>query len=231
MRATPSFTSRTSPTSSTFSSSLYCSISRSSTSLISLGIGRWHIYSELGRCARSWHEPGRRGERELHGLPAQQLERRVALALDVGPGALDDALCLRTRLLLHLPAHALGRRPALGDELARLPARVGELLTVLLEQLGRLRVVRRSLVELCLDSLLALLDHVQDRPPGELAQDGHQDREHDERPDAEARVDVVEASATLTAPLRPRRSGREGEKAERGRRDATRSHDTAPPSG
>jgi hypothetical protein len=36
MRATPSFTSRTSPTSSTFSSSLYCSISRSSTSLISL---------------------------------------------------------------------------------------------------------------------------------------------------------------------------------------------------
>src|SRR5687767_9728747 len=36
MRATPSFTSRTSPTSSTFSSSRYCSISRSSTSLISL---------------------------------------------------------------------------------------------------------------------------------------------------------------------------------------------------
>src|SRR5688572_16275643 len=36
MRATPSFTSRTSPTSSTRSSSRYCSISRSRTSLISL---------------------------------------------------------------------------------------------------------------------------------------------------------------------------------------------------
>src|SRR5690606_28187284 len=45
-------------------------------------------------------EPRRGGERQVDGLPAQRVERAVALALDLGAGAGHQLVCLLACLLL-----------------------------------------------------------------------------------------------------------------------------------
>ena len=109
-------------------------------------------------------------------------------------GARDGLLGLGAGLAHEVGAHRLGLLDRLREDLLALAARPAQHLLVLGEEVLGLR--RRQLrgVHLLADRLLALVDDLEEGPPGELAEDPGEQREDDEGGPQQRRVDAQEAA-------------------------------------
>src|SRR5512135_286970 len=132
----------------------------------------------------------RGGDREIDGLAPQRQDRLLLFPLDVAPRPFQQLLLLLARLGQQLLALLLRHGLGAGEDVLGLGPRLGERLTVLLQEPGGLCVGLLRAGQLLRDARLALLDHPEQRGPPEPPQHRDQQTEDDQRPEHHPRVDA-----------------------------------------
>jgi hypothetical protein len=105
----------------------------------------------------------------------------------------EPALTLDLRLLLHALDLRIGDLACVREDVSRISLRLGDELTVLLEELAGLLPGLVGLVDSRTNAIAPLVDRLLDRAESEPLEDEKRDPERDERPDHEPRDDFDQA--------------------------------------
>jgi hypothetical protein len=139
------------------------------------------------RCSARPHDLLGRGHGQVGHLLLDRVQRLARLGPDLVLGLAHQPVLLGLELGDRgRPALVAGTAGVL-DDLARLPARLGQLLAVLGQRLLRLGAGRLGRVEVGDDRLAAGVDHLLQRAVRVLAQDDEHDHERHQRPDHQPR--------------------------------------------
>src|ERR1051325_2582013 len=147
----------------------------------------------------------RRGDREIHRLAPQLLDRLLLLGADLAPRPLEQRFLLFARLRQQLLALLLRHRLGGRQDLLRFGAGRVQCQLVLLEQPRRLGIGLLGVGQLFGDALLALLHRLEEGGPPQPPQQPHEDQEDEYRPEYHARVDVERAGDGAALRLLPQR--------------------------
>ena len=115
---------------------------------------------------------GRRRESQIHRLLPKGFHGSILLTLDLGFGPGEDGFALLPGLPLDFLLKAASGIPSLSQDLLRLPASIGQLLLVLLQELLGLGLPGSGLFQGVVDALFPGVYRSQDGAEGEAPEDG-----------------------------------------------------------